>query len=43
LLISNADPIAPPLAIGGILTVALIALTISGLQVRRMEINYTTE
>src|SRR5215469_4602685 len=43
LLISNADPISPLLAIVGILTVAFIALTISGMQVRRMEINYTTE
>ena len=43
LLISNADPISPPLAIAGILTVTLIALAISGVQVRRMEINYTTE
>src|SRR5499425_3632239 len=31
LLVSNADPISPPLAIVGILTVAFIALTISGL------------
>ena len=43
LLISNADPISPPLAIIGILTVALIALFISSVQVRRMEINYTSE
>jgi hypothetical protein len=43
LLISNADPISPPLAIMGILVVALIALFISSVQVRRMEINYTTE
>lgn len=43
LLISNADPISPSLAIGGILVVALIALFVSSVQVRRMEINYTTE
>ena len=43
LLISNADPVSAPLAILGILVVALIALTVSGFQVRRMEINYTTE
>jgi len=43
LLVSNADPISPPLAIGGILVVALIALFVSSVQVRRMEINYTTE
>lgn len=43
LLISNADPISPPLAIGGILVVAFIALIVSSVQVRRMEINYSTE
>jgi hypothetical protein len=43
LLVSNADPVAPPIAILGILIVALIALYVSSLQVRRMEINYTTE
>jgi ABC-type transport system involved in multi-copper enzyme maturation permease subunit len=43
LLISNANPISPPLAIMGILVVALIALFISSVQVRRMEINYTSE
>jgi ABC-type transport system involved in multi-copper enzyme maturation permease subunit len=43
LLISNADPVSPPLAILGILTVALLALFVSSVQVRRMEINYTTE
>lgn len=43
LLISNANPISPPLAIGGILVVTFIALFISSLQVRRMEINYATE
>lgn len=43
LLISNADPVSPPLAIFGILAVALIALFVSSLQVRRMEINYTSE
>lgn len=43
LLVSNADPVAPPIAILGILVVALIALYVSSLQVRRMEINYTTE
>jgi ABC-type transport system involved in multi-copper enzyme maturation permease subunit len=43
LLISNANPISPTLAIVGILTVALIALFISSVQVRRMEINYTSE
>jgi len=43
LLISNADPISAPLAVFGILTVALIALYVSSVQVRRMEINYTSE
>ena len=43
LLISNADPVSPPLAITGILVVAFIALAVSSVQVRRMEINYTTE
>ena len=43
LLISNADPLSPPLAILGILIVAVVALFISSVQIRRMEINYTTE
>lgn len=43
LLISNADPVSAPLAIMGILVVACIALFVSSVQVRRMEINYTTE
>lgn len=43
LLISNADPVSPPLAIMGILVVAFTALAVSSVQVRRMEINYTTE
>ena len=43
LLISNADPISPPLAIFGILAVASIALFVSSIQVRRMEINYASE
>lgn len=43
LLISNADPVSAPLAILGILVVALVALFISSVQVRRMEINYTSE
>jgi ABC-type transport system involved in multi-copper enzyme maturation permease subunit len=43
LLISNADPISPPLAMAGILVVAFIALFVSSMQVRRMEINYTSE
>jgi hypothetical protein len=43
LLITNSDPIAAPIAIIGILSVALFALYVSSIQVRRMEINYTTE
>ncbi len=43
LLVSNTDPVSPPLAIAGLLIVVLIALGASSLQVRRMEINYTTE
>lgn len=43
MLISNPDPVSPVLAIAGLLTVALLALYLSSWQVRRMEINYTTE
>ncbi len=43
LLISNSNPIAAPIAVLGILGVALVALYVSSIQVRRMEINYTTE
>jgi len=43
LLISNSDPVSAPVAILGILVVALAALYVSSIQVRRMEINYTTE
>lgn len=43
LLISNSDPVSAPVAVVGILLLALIALYASSLQVRRMEINYTTE
>jgi hypothetical protein len=43
LLISNSDPVSAPLAVLGIVIVALIALYASSVQVRRMEINYTTE
>jgi ABC-type transport system involved in multi-copper enzyme maturation permease subunit len=43
LLISNSSPVAAPIAVSGILVVALVALYVSSIQVRRMEINYTTE
>jgi hypothetical protein len=43
LLISNSDPVSAPVAVLGILIVAMIALYASSVQVRRMEINYTSE
>ncbi|HEY3971706.1 MAG TPA: hypothetical protein VGM18_01815 [Candidatus Sulfotelmatobacter sp.] len=43
LLISNSDPVSAPVAVLGIVIVAMIALYASSVQVRRMEINYTTE
>jgi ABC-type transport system involved in multi-copper enzyme maturation permease subunit len=43
LLVSNSDPVSPFIAVLGVLAVALVALYISSVQVRRMEINYTTE
>jgi ABC-type transport system involved in multi-copper enzyme maturation permease subunit len=43
LLVSNPDPVSTPVAILGIMTVALLVLYVSSFQVRRMEINYTTE
>ncbi|HEY6337693.1 MAG TPA: ABC transporter permease [Candidatus Sulfotelmatobacter sp.] len=43
LLVSNPDPVSAPVAILGIMTVALLVLYVSSFQVRRMEINYTAE
>jgi hypothetical protein len=43
LLVSNPDPVSAPVAILGIIGVSLLVLYISSLQVRRMEVNYTTE
>jgi ABC-type transport system involved in multi-copper enzyme maturation permease subunit len=43
LLVSNSEPVSAPLAVVGLLVVASIALFVSSVQVRRMEINYTTE
>jgi len=43
LLIWNTDPISPPVAVIGLLMVSLFALYVSSIQVRRLEINYTTE
>jgi hypothetical protein len=43
LLVSNSDPVSAPLAVLSVGTVALLALYISSVRVRRMEINYATE
>ena len=43
LLVSNPDPVSAPVAILGITTVALLVLYVSSYQVRRLEINYTSE
>jgi hypothetical protein len=43
LLVSNSDPVSAPIAILGVVIMALLVLYVSSLQVRRMEINYTTE
>ena len=43
LLISNPDPVSVPVAVLGVVIVALVALYVSSVQVRRMEINYTSE
>jgi hypothetical protein len=43
MLISNPDPVPGAIAVIGVVTVALLALCASSFQVRRMEINYTTE
>lgn len=43
LLVSNPDPVPAPVAILGIVGVSLLVLYVSSVQVRRMEINYTTE
>jgi hypothetical protein len=43
LLVSNPDPVSAPVAILGIAIAALLVLYVSSFQVRRMEINYTTE
>ena len=43
LLTSSSDPVSAPVAVLGIVIVALIALYASSIQVRRMEINYTSE
>jgi ABC-type transport system involved in multi-copper enzyme maturation permease subunit len=43
LLVSNSDPVSTPMAIVGIVSVALLVLYVSSFQVRRLEINYTSE
>jgi hypothetical protein len=43
LLVSNPDPVSPLPAVLGVLILAFLALYVSRLQVRRMEINYTTD
>ncbi len=43
LLVSNPDPVSTAAAILGIVIVSLLVLYVSGFQVRRMEINYTSE
>jgi ABC-type transport system involved in multi-copper enzyme maturation permease subunit len=43
LLIVNADPIEPTVAISGILVFTLLVVFIAAMQVRRMEINYGTD
>ena len=43
LLVSNPDPVSAPVAILGIVTMALLVLYVSSFQVRRIEINYTSE
>lgn len=43
MLISNPDPVSAPIALAGLFVVTALALCASSWQVRRMEINYTTE
>lgn len=43
LMIVNADPIEPSIAICGMLVFTLLVLLIAAVQVRRMEINYGTD
>jgi hypothetical protein len=43
MLISNPDPVPGAIAVIGVVVVALLALCASGFQVRRMEIDYSTE
>ncbi len=43
LLVSNPDPVSIPVAVLGVAIMALLALYVSSVLVRRMEIDYTTE
>jgi ABC-type transport system involved in multi-copper enzyme maturation permease subunit len=43
MLIVNADPISPVIAVGGMLLFAAFVVVIAAVQVRRMEINYGTD
>src|SRR5258708_20980300 len=43
LLVSNPDPVSAPVAILGIVNMALLLLYVSSVEVRWMEINYTSE
>lgn len=43
MLLVNADPISPAIAVPGILLFTALVLVIAALQVRRMEINYGTD
>jgi hypothetical protein len=43
LLTVNADPVAPAVAVAGMLVFTFMVLVIAALQVRRMEINYGTD
>jgi ABC-type transport system involved in multi-copper enzyme maturation permease subunit len=43
LLVSNPEPVSTPIAILGIVSVALLVLYVSSLQIQRLEINYTSE
>ncbi len=43
LLVVNADPISPAIAVPGIIAFTLLVLVVAAMQVRKMEINYGAE
>jgi hypothetical protein len=43
MLLVNADPVSPTVAIAGGIGFALLVLVVAALQVRRMEVNYGTD